>query len=231
MGNLIKTKTDIIKNYTKQYYLYNKIPIIFQTEPAISIIDNMEYIIQNISIMVPERKVIDLNCISIGIIPEFKQYNIKTWFKNKVLYISTDIQDLELFCSYLVYELVKLINKYFKYYTQKDGLIEKEYVYKRLKLYHNLLGFKTKKELPDITLFLKSDFNSELYKFLFYCLTNNNLQTVCTDLFLHEYSTISMDEYCTVTLYSLIAKSFSETVIKALQNQAWLKMKYILEMD
>lgn len=223
MGNVIQIKNDVFELLNKMNYLYNRIPIIWQLTPNFEILDNIDIITEYVESKVPDKKIKEVRCISISNIEEFNKLNVDSYYKNKVIYLSPNIQNIQTFSSNLIYELVKIIINYYNYYIMNDGLVEKEFIYKRLKLYYNLLNLLPKDQVPNIDLFVNSEYNKDLYSFFYRNLKSETLNEACKNLFLHINSVLSLNLYCVTILYILLAQLRKENDVEFLHKEIYNK--------
>jgi len=212
-----------ISNLDKKiFYLYD-IPVIVKDNFSFIIHSKLTEILDRIETKIPNYLLL-IDSISIEYNDYFKtNSNVKTYFQNRQFLISTDFGIVNDFYYQLLFGLLYNIAYNFQNVIFDDGLIEKEYVDKKLDLYRQFNKQLLKSQKLTIENFIDSKQNKFVINFLFKKLRQNYVNNIIDKLFPHSSSVYSLLDYFVVLCYIGILGIKSQTVCKKMCPAAYEK--------
>ena len=210
------------------FYLYD-IPVVIKDSFSFIIQSKLTEILDRIETKIPKYLLL-IDSISIEYNDYFKNNsNVKTYFQNKQFFISTDFGIINDFYYQLFFGLLYNIAYNFHNVIFDDGLIEKEYVNKKLSLYKQFNKQLLQSQKLTVENFIDSKQNKFVINFLFKKLRQNYVNKIIDKLFPHSSSVYSLLDYFVVFCYISILGFKSQTDCEKMCPEAYEKYSILFK--
>ena len=143
--------------------------------------------------VVPKSLFQNLDYIFVGDFPELKLRDVQSVYMRGAIYINHENQTEEGLYKAIIHELAHSIETTFGSKIYEDNDIAAEFVSKRKQLRTILKthGY----ELEDPSIFLRTEFNGDIDKFLYQTVGYDKLNNLVVGLFISPYGATSLREY------------------------------------
>lgn len=167
---------------------------------------DIEFVLNYISARIPFHLTKNIEMIYVGTFPEMVERDINAYFENDAIYITNEQEDEMDMIEDLVHEISHAVEKYNEEFIYGDGLLQREFLGKRKRLWEILS--KKYKVPPDFD--INFEYDKTIDDFLFRDVGYDVLNQVCVGLFPSGYAATSVSEYW--------AKGFEELFIGERDN-------------
>jgi len=190
---------------------------------------DMEEIVNTVEERIPSRFLSEVEMIIVGQLEEFEDRQINAMYKDGCLYITNEQDDADDLIDDIVHEMAHAIERQRKFndFIYDDGLVEKEFLGKRKRLFH-MLGEPMDKMLDYINPEYDKKFDMYLYKDLGY----DKLRGETHSLFFSPYAITALKEYWANGFENYIVGDHSDRQkLKEISPELYKKIQQILNLD
>ena len=178
----------------KKFYIHKNIPVVF-AEPLQNQEVSIENVIKTVNKKIPKHFFHSIDGVYVGHLPEFDKRKINALYSDGAIY-TTSYQDSDMdMIDDIVHELAHATEKQYGQEIYGDGVLEEEFVKKRVELFNRLKTDKHPVKLQD---FLQTNFNVEFDFFLLKEIGYPTLKKYIGGLFNSCYSATCLSEYYAV---------------------------------
>tara|TARA_B100000927_G_C16461202_1_gene467908 strand:- start:11 stop:691 length:681 start_codon:yes stop_codon:yes gene_type:complete len=142
--------------------------------------------------LVPNHLLTNLETIYFGKFEHLEKLDLEAMYMNSSIFMSNEIENEVDIIDDLVHEIAHSAEETYKEEIYFDGNLEKEFLLKRKLLWQKL---KEKGFSVDLNLFLETEYNEELDKFLYKEIGYQTLSMFSSGLFYSPYGSTSLREY------------------------------------
>lgn len=142
--------------------------------------------------LVPNHLLTNLETIYFGKFEHLEKLDLEAMYMNSSIFMSNEIENEVDIIDDLVHEIAHSVEETYKEEIYFDGNLEKEFLVKRKLLWQKL---KEKGFSVDLNLFLETEYNEELDKFLYKEIGYQTLSMFSSGLFYSPYGSTSLREY------------------------------------
>ena len=190
----------MLRTYIKKQQM-NKQPVDFYTSSGIHVyfkekLENedidIEQVIADVESKVPKHLLSDIEMIVIGWFQEFEDRDINAFYKDAILHISTEQDDVNDMVDDIIHEVAHSVEEVYGFDIYGDSEIKNEFLGKRNRLHDELwsLGYKLPKSF-----FNNIEYDEKFDNFLLNDVGYDKLNVICTGLFINAYAPTSLREY------------------------------------
>ena len=192
---------------------------------------NLPKVLKDIELKIPEYLTDNFEVVYIGDFDIFyeKERTYNAAFKDGAIYISSDQDDYDDLIDDIVHEMAHSIERQSKYndIIYGDGLIEKEFLGKRKRLFY-MLDEPMDKMLDYINPEYDQNFDNYLYKNLGY----DKLRSITHSLFFSPYAITALKEYWANGFENYIVGDYNDRKkLKEISPKLFKKIEQILNLD
>ena len=178
------------KNNEIKHYVFRGIEILIKDELPKNI--SFKSVLEELVAIVPSSFLKNIDAIYVGQFEHLKKRNIQAVYMNSSIFVTNEQISNDDLLADLVHEVAHALEEQRGLEIYSDNQIEKEFLYKRKKLW-NLLkdnGFSI-----DLKYFLETEYNLEFDEFLYSTVGYPLLTTLTVNLFFSPYAATSLREY------------------------------------
>tara|TARA_R110000824_G_scaffold93073_1_gene225338 strand:+ start:3305 stop:3901 length:597 start_codon:yes stop_codon:yes gene_type:complete len=155
---------------------------------------NIESVLEEVDSKVPDFLMSNIESIFLGEIPSLAEREMDAMYENGTIYIHspTVVEDDDLVDD-IIHEIAHSLEGSHALDIYGDGAIEKEFIAKRLKLYHLLEEEGI--AVPSMLAFADPEYSEELDHFFYHAVGYPLLTSLTINIFLSPYAVTSLREY------------------------------------
>ena len=191
ISDFLKESHDRSKKNQDSFQLFNSIPVSLLKKLP----DNVDF--TKVAFLVEEKIPLHLTnnieAIYITHLKEFDTRNINAMFKDGVIYVSNQQDDVDDMVDDIIHEISHAVEEFYAMVLYSDGKIQNEFLGKRQRMKDILdsYGYIEDQDLP----FDELEYSKNLDDFLYRDLGYDKLETLCLGLFVTPYAATSVREY------------------------------------
>ena len=149
-------------------------------------------VLRKIEKTIPKHFVSNIESIYVGDFEFLKERDLNASYEDGAIYISNEQDDEEDLTDDIIHEIAHAVEDQFGLEIYSDGELEREFLFKRKRLYDELdiTGYD-----PEKSYFYDSEYNEEFDDFLYKQVGYDKLIFITMGLFPSNYSVTSLKEY------------------------------------
>jgi len=188
MKNYIKTSSKEIKENFKDYHIHDKPVFVLKKVKNI----NLEKVFNTIEYAIPQSLTNNFENVYIGQFKEFSNEigEFNAIYKDNTIYVSNIQDNEEDMIDDIVHELAHSLEELNEEIIYADGLLEREFLGKRKRLYHML----PENDVNQLY-FLNPEYDNAFDNYLYNNIGYEALRNMTSELFYSPYAITSLREY------------------------------------
>jgi len=178
-------------------FLNNKETVFYKSKPVFIVTPlpktvSLKDVLSTVEKIIPRHLVYNIDALYIGNFETFKKRQTNAAYEDGALYVSSDQDDIEDMVDDIVHEIAHAAEE--KYWAEiyGDGLVEKEFISKRKRLFDILRSHEYNVREGD---FLNTEYSENFDMLLYKQIGYEKLEFFSMSLFLTPYSITSLQEY------------------------------------
>tara|TARA_A100001515_G_C4542936_1_gene200805 strand:- start:203 stop:865 length:663 start_codon:yes stop_codon:yes gene_type:complete len=188
---------------------------------------DIENVVNSVEEKVPNHLLSHVEMIVVGWFPEFEERNINAFYKDAILHVSNEQDDVDDMVDDIIHEVAHALEENYGYEIYGDSKIKNEFLKKRERLHQELWSIGHK--IPE-SVFRDVEYNQELDNFLFKTVGYDKLGIICTGLFINPYAPTSLREYF-ATGFTDFYMSEDYSTLKTISPQLYNKIIMLHEQN
>ena len=203
----------------RELLLYNRIPVLLQDNPNY----NVEELLRIIKNKIPHELVSGLDYVLIGGSSYMEDRDVDSVYKDGIIYMSNEMQDLEEAALSMIHEIAHLVEETHPD-IYMDQTIETEFLGKRKKLEQILKAHGIETAVSD---FQNAEYSEKFDDFLYLQVGYPTLRTLASGLFLSPYAATSIREYFADAFEEYFTRE--QRHVKLISPSVYYKIEELLE--
>ena len=182
---------------------------------------NMEEVISIVESKIPRHLLSEVEMVIVGWFKEFEERDINAFYKDAILHISNEQDDVEDMVDDIIHEIAHSTEEAYGFEIYADSKIKKEFLQKRSRLHYELwsLGYKAPRSLYSDT-----EYNEEFDNFLLNTVGYDKLNVICAGLFINAYAPTSLREYFATGFTDFFMRPDDTQTLKNVSPQLYNKI-------
>ena len=179
-----------IRSKVKNHFVTNGVEVLVKDSPPKNV--DIKKVVNHIFKRIPGHLLTNLDIIYVGQFQNLISKNFQAMYKDSSIFVSNEIKSNEDLLDDLIHEIAHSVEDQYDSFIYSDNKIEKEFIYKRKKLWMIL-----KDEGMDVSLedFLETKYNQNFDEQLYLEIGYPTLRMFSRNIFYSPYACTSLREY------------------------------------
>lgn len=192
MERFIRSSMEESKRTRREYSMYGRVYVYIQDFLPENV--DMVEVIETIEDMLPPHVVKEIDTIFVGTNAELEDKEVTAMYDSGAIYISNNQKSVEDMVDDIVHEIAHSLEQPYGFVLYSDGVLEKEFLNKRLKSYDLLSAYDFVPETAKVS-FMNVEYSTSFDTLLYKDIGYERLAQLLMGVYTTPYAATSLREY------------------------------------